>query len=317
MMNKEKGKWKTNKYIVAVLAIFCALLWGSAYPTVKLGYKFFGMNESSSYDKMLFAGIRFLLAGMAIIIVMSLLNKRLLYPKKARSIPKILLLGLAYTGIQYLFFYIGLSNTAGAKSAILQGTATFFTVILSAVFYKNDRLTIRKITGCILGFAGVIIINLNTEFGGLDMSLQGEGFIVLASLFFGIGSIISKWILNEEDSFTIAGYQLLSGGLFLIIAGWLGGGHIPVVSIEGILMMVYLVFLSSVVYSLWTMLLSYNRVSSVSIYYSFVPIFGVLLSGLLLSEKVLNWRSLFALLLVCSAIYIVNSAKNDDLKNTY
>lgn len=312
MMNKEEGKWITNKYIVAVLAIFCALLWGSAYPTVKLGYGFFGMNESSSYDKMLFAGIRFLLAGMAIIIVMSLINKRLLYPKKVSSIPKILLLGLTYTGIQYLFFYIGLSNTAGSKSAILQGTATFFTVILSAVFYKNDKLTIRKIVGCILGLAGVIIINLRVEFGGFDMSLQGEGFVVLASLFFGVGSVISKWILNEEDSSTIAGYQLFFGGLFLIIAGRLGGGHIPVVTVEGILMMAYLVFLSSTVYSVWTMLLSYNRVSSVSIYYSFVPIFGVLLSGLLLSEKVLNWRSLVALLLVCSAIYIVNSAKNDD-----
>jgi len=309
---KEKSKWITNKYVVAVLATFCALLWGSAYPAIKLGYQYFGMTQSGSYDKILFAGFRFLFAGLAVIIVMSFIKKGLLYPQKTRTIPKILLLGLTYTGIQYIFFYIGLSNTAGAKSAILQGTTTLFTVILSAVFIKNDKLTVRKTAGCILGFLGVVIINLNTEFGGLEMSLQGEGFLILASLFFGIGSIMSKWIVKEEDSSTVVGYQLITGGLFLIITGLLGGGHIPVITIEGILMMCYLVFLSSVVYSLWTMLLNYNRVSSVTIYYSFVPVFGVILSGIFLHEDVLNWRSLIALAMVFSAIYIVNSAKDND-----
>lgn len=142
--------------------------------------------------------------------------------------------------------------------------------------------------------------------------MQGEGFLILASLFFGIGSIMSKWIVKEEDSSTVVGYQLITGGLFLIITGLLGGGHIPVITIEGILMMCYLVFLSSVVYSLWTMLLNYNRVSSVTIYYSFVPVFGVILSGIFLHEDVLNWRSLIALAMVFSAIYIVNSAKDND-----
>jgi len=311
-MMKEKSKWITNKYIVAVLATFCALLWGSAYPGIKLGYQYFGITQGSSYDKILFAGFRFLFAGLAVIIFMSVINKKLLYPQKSSTIPKILLLGLTYTTIHYIFFYIGLSNTAGGKSAILQGTTTLFTVILSAIFIKNDKLTVRKTAGCILGFLGIVIINLNTEFGGLEMSLQGEGFLLLASLFFGIGSIMSKWAVKEEDSSTVVGYQLIIGGLFLIMTGLLGGGHIPVVSIEGILILCYLVFLSSVVYSLWTMLLNYNKVSSVTIYYSFVPVFGVILSGILLGEEILNWHRLIALALVFSAIFIVNSATDND-----
>jgi len=304
-MGESKTRWINNKYIVALLAVFCALLWGSAYPSVKIGYELFGMSNSGSYDKMLFAGIRFILSGILVIISMSIIKRKFLYPKP-KNILKIILLGLTQTGIQYAFFYVGISNTSGSKSAIIQGTATFLTVLFSALVYKNDRLNFRKVFGCLIGFIGVIIINLKDEFGGLDIMLQGEGFLFFASIFFAVGSVLSKWILKEENGAAVAGYQLVFGGTFLFVIGLLKNGRIPVVTTGGLTMLAYLVLLSALAYTLWTMLLSANPVSSVSIYYSFVPVFGVILSGLFLHEQILNWRNLLALSLVCIAIYIVN-----------
>lgn len=73
-------------------------------------------------------------------------------------------------------------------------------------------------------------------------------------------------------------------------------------------MLVYLALLSAAAYSLWGILLKYNPVSRVSIYNFMTPVFGVLLSWLMLTEasnvKVIN--VVISLLLVCAGIFLLN-----------
>ncbi len=63
-------------------------------------------------------------------------------------------LGATQTALQYVFFYIGVANTTGVKSSIMNSTVTFFSVILAHYIYKNDKLSMQKIMGCIVGFIG-------------------------------------------------------------------------------------------------------------------------------------------------------------------
>lgn len=57
-----------NKILVTALAIFCNILWGSAFPFVKIGYEQFGITTQTS-DKIVFAGIRFCIAGLILLVV--------------------------------------------------------------------------------------------------------------------------------------------------------------------------------------------------------------------------------------------------------
>lgn len=294
--------------MILLLAIICTLLWGSAFPCIKLGYEWFAIPSEDISSKILFAGYRFFLAGIFTILAGILISRKWIHPTR-QNIGIISLLGIIQTGLQYLLFYIGLSNTTGVKGAILSATGAFIAVILAHFFYQNDRLTLNKALGCLAGFSGVVLLNLSGGdlLGGF--SFFGEGFMMLSAASFAIGSLISKRAAQTGDPVMITGYQLLIGGAALIFAGIISGGNLAVISGKGIALLIYLAFLSAVAFVLWTLLLKYNPVGKISVYNFLTPIFGALLSALILGEELWNLKNLGALFLVCGGIFIVNLPK--------
>lgn len=121
--------------VIVLLALLCTILWGTAYPAVKIGYNLFAIDIADGFGKLLFAGLRFTLAGLMTLIVSVVLQKRLIVPQR-RYWGGILQLGLVQTTGQYIFFYLGLANTTGVKGSILYALATFFVVIF-AHFYSQ------------------------------------------------------------------------------------------------------------------------------------------------------------------------------------
>ena len=98
----------------------------------------------------------------------------------------------------------------------------------------------------------------------------------------------------------------------MVIVALLLGGHIDLSSIKAIGVLLYLSALSAVAYSLWGVLLKHNPVSKVSIYSFMTPVFGVLLSVLLLSEpsSATPIQLIITLVLICTGILIVNYKKD-------
>lgn len=186
-------------------------------------------------------------------------------------------------------------------------------VILAHFFYKDDKLTFRKTLGCIVGFLGIIIVNLSGDVNS-QSSFLGEGCLIISALAFAIGSIISKEATKiESNPMIVTGYQLLIGGFILIVFGLIGGGKLQVTSTSAFMLFLYLALLSSIAFSLWTTLFKYNPVSKVSIFNFLTPIFGTILSALILSEDVFNLKNISALILVCFGIYIVNKCQRQKI----
>lgn len=77
------------------------------------------------------------------------------------------------------------------KGSILNSIGNFFAVILAHFAFTNDKLTVKKIVGCILGFGGVALCCFEH---GMDFSFkfQGDGFILIAAFCFALGSVITK-----------------------------------------------------------------------------------------------------------------------------
>ncbi len=298
-------KFKNSTKITILLAVFCNILWGSAYPGIKLGYQAFGVETVP--EILLFAGLRFAIAGLILICFTSAKDKRIRVPKK-ENVPKLLLLAFVYTALQYFFFYFGLSKTSGTNGSIVNSTSTFMAVILAHFIYKNEKMTITKVLGTIIGFLGVLSVTLSG--GSSGVSFWGEGLIAIGALAFVIGSVISKKVTQTENAATVAMYNLLLGGIMLIIAGLLGSGKFASVNLSGILGLLYLCFLSIGAYSIWTMLLTYNPVSKISIYNFIIPVSATILSAIFLDENIFEIKYLISLVLVCAGIVIVNKSKN-------
>ncbi|WP_243253756.1 DMT family transporter [Anaerotruncus rubiinfantis] len=298
----------TKEPVIILVAVICTLLWGSAFPCLKIGYELFALATNDIPGKLVFAGVRFTFAGLVTIAAGSLVSRRLLLPDR-KNIRGIILLGFVQTFLEYLFFCIGVANTTGVKSSILNSVSSFFAVILAHFCYKNDRITPKKVAGCILGFIGVVLITLSGGSFGAGFNFTGDGFVIIAAISFSVGFVISKNVSANGDSVMISGWQLMIGGVGLLAVGLAFGGSLNVVTAEGIGLLVYLVILSALAFGGWTILLKYNPVAKISIYNFLTPVFGALLSAVFLHEIFFTFQNLAALFCVCAGIYVVNHQK--------
>ena len=291
---------------VLTAAIISNLLWGSAAPCIKLGYRYFAIASDDVMSQILFAGVRFTLAGVLTVLLGSLLHRRILLPKRGSGYMT-LMLAMMQTVIQYTFFYIGLSHAPGFKGSIISPTSTFFALLIAALVFRQENLTVKKLLGCLIGFAGVVVVSVNGSLEG-GMRLNGEGFLVLAAASYGCSSVLIKRFSEREDPVVLSGWQFICGGAMMSVAALLGGGKLNAVSSGAWLLIMYMGFLSAVAYTLWSLLLQRHPVSRIMIFSFLNPVFGVLLSALLLDEvKVLNIpRCLLAMMLVCLGVWVVN-----------
>lgn len=298
----------SNRKVVVLLASLCCLLWGSAYPAIKNGYAMFAIAPDDIPTKMLFAGYRFAFAGL-LLLIMAAFTNRDVFSLSWRNLRQVTALGLTQTSIQYVFFYVGLSNTTGVKGSIMNATGTFFSVLMAHFIYQNDRLSRNKVLGCLLGFGGVMVVNFNRELLDFHFTMLGEGFVVIAAFVLSAGTIYGKRISQKMDSVVLTGYQLTIGGVALVGAGEALGGSLTGFTLQSSALLLYMVLLSSVAFALWTILLKYNRVGLVAVFNFLIPVFGAVLSAIFLGETILEWKNVVALALVCSGIWLVTKQR--------
>lgn len=306
----QKQSTLTRTGIVALLACVCCILWGSAIPMIKTGYHLMQMDSADTASQIVFAGIRFTLAGLLVLAFTSIREKKVMFPDKEvlkYAIP----VCLAQTVGQYFFFYIGVANTSGVKGGIITGLGNFIAILLSCLVFRNERMTVRKSAGCILGFAGVVVINIMGNSLDMGFKLTGEGFILIAQLSYGISTVLINIFSRKVSPVILSGTQFTMGGIVLTLIGTGMGGHLGNVTIGGVAIIFYLAMVSAVAYTLWSVLLAWNDVSKVAIFGFVNPLCSVILSALILGEvrQAFNIESLVALLLVCTGIYIVNHKK--------
>jgi len=290
--------------VVVALALLCCLLWGSSYPAIKTGYAWFGISRNDIPAQLVFAGWRFLGAGL-ILLAWAVATRKVIWGLGPGAGRQLVVLGLAQTTLQYVFFYVGLAHTTGVKGSIMNATGTFFSVLLAHWVYHNDRLSHAKLWGCLVGFAGVMVVNLGRGTLDLDVTLLGEGFVVIAALVLAAASIYGKQVSQRMDSVVMTGWQLGLGGVALLAIGWSLGGSLTGFTWGSTVLLVYLALLSSAAFSLWSILLKHNRVSQITVFNFTVPIFGAALSALFLGEALWEWKNLLALVLVCVGIWLV------------
>lgn len=213
----------TSTYTICFGAMLSCLLWGSAAPCIKIGYSLFEISGTAS--QLLFAGIRFIIAGILTILFGSILSRKILIPQKS-SIPDVFKLAMVQTVLQYIFYYIGLANTSGVNASIINASNVFVSLLFSCLLFKFEKLTTRKIFGSVIGFLGVILINISGAAINGNFSFAGEGAIFMSCLSYGLSSCLIKRYSQRENPVTLSGYQFFTGGIVLTIIGFLCGGRI-------------------------------------------------------------------------------------------
>lgn len=305
-MKKENISIFQRPFWVALFALTAAVVWGWAYPLIKLGFGEFQITQNMTGSKMLFAGIRFCISGLIILAMAHTKGKSLAFDLK-RHWWFVLLFSLLNTTLHYLFFYIGLSHAEGSRSAILNSMSVFSVVILACIFFKSDKMTMRKVIGCVLGFIGILALNLGGKESG-QFTLLGDGFIILNALCSAAASLMTRGLSKRIDVFVGTGYALAVGGALLIVPGLLIGGSLPNVTVRGIIYLFLLIGISTTGFGLYNKLLSCNPVGKVTIFNSLIPVVGAVTSCLCLGET-FYWKYVIAGTLAAVGIYVINKGK--------
>lgn len=295
-----------DKRYKAILAIICAVGWSMAYPLIKVGYGIFEISADDLGGKLLFAGVRFLFAGL-LVSAFCVCRKTKLDLKVRKDISWLLLLALVNTALHYMFAYIGLSNNTSGRSTILDSMSGFFLIFLSTVFFADDKLNKRKVIGCVMGFAGIVLINV--EPGGNffeNITFGGDGMILLNALCGAFGGVITRVVSKKMNIMSATGYSMAIGGALLVLAGLcIGTSGAWNLQIGGIVVLTALVLISAVCFAIYNELLAVYPISEIAIYNALIPVLGVMFAALFLNEP-LKWQYFVAVLLVAAGICIVN-----------
>lgn len=293
---------------VSIFALTAAIAWGWAYPLIKLGFAEFAISADMTGSKLLFAGVRFCISGLIVLAVARATHKPFAL-RQGGDWWYILLFALLNTTLHYMCFYIGLSHAPGARSAILNSLSVFLVVLLACLFFPSDRLTPAKVTGCVIGFAGILALNIGGLSSDTDsFTLLGDGMIVLNALCGASASLLTRGLGRRVNVFVGTGYSLAIGGALLIAMGLCMGGSLPRVTILGMMYLVLLIAISTVGFTLYNKLLTCNPVGKVAIYNSLIPVVGAVTSCACLGEP-FYLRYVLAAGLASTGIYIINRSK--------
>ncbi len=306
--NSKQTIWSKLPVLFAT-ALFCCVLWGSATPAIKNAYELFGIGVDDTASRIMLAGARFMIAGGMTILLGSMLAGKILIPGKS-FLKYVVVLALFQTIGQYYFFFMSLAHTSGVRGSVINASGNFFAILLAAYVFRFEEMTFKKFIGCVAGFAGIILIlgGFGALFSGEGITLQGEGAMLVAALFYALSGCCIKIFSKHENPVVLSGYQFALGGFVLFTIGVIMGGNLHFGTTGCYLNLIYMGFISAGAYTLWGILLKHNPVSRVSIFGFMNPVMGVLLSAIILGEngEAFSLNGVLALILVTIGIIIVN-----------
>jgi len=249
------------------------------------------------------AGIRFFIASI-VIFLWARYTGRSLKLKKGQ-IFQVLIISAIFT-LQLGSFYLGMSETPASRATLIVNLQPFFVLILAHYFIKGDRLTLRKITGMIMGFSGLAFLFLGR--GDITTGISTWDLIILtATVLWACNAIYTKTIIHEFRPFQITFYPMLFSVPVFFLGGFIfDNAMIKIIDFRVISSMFYQALVTaSLGFVAWNSLLQKHGAVALHSFVFIIPISGVALGGLLLGEAITS-DVIIALLLIASGIITVH-----------
>jgi drug/metabolite transporter (DMT)-like permease len=198
----------------------------------------------------------------------------------------------------------GLTMIGAGHAAVVCYTLPVWTALLSALYLK-ERLTLRVVSGLVLGMGGVAVL-ASHDFAALGSNPLGLAFVLAAAMSWGVGTILIKRRRWSAGMNTLAGWQLLMAAAPIgLIALLTERFALDQASNAALLSAAYILVFGVVVgYALWFKVVSLFSATIASIGALVTPVIGMASSALLLGEPI-GWREVVALALVLSAVALV------------
>ncbi len=300
---------KRSPYFVFLPVLLCALLWGSAFPAIKLVYSHWAEAgvEVNIFDRWLFAGVRFTVAGLGLLLI----AKKPLEEWRATPKKWVALLAVSQTLLQYLFFYLGLSLSSGSLTALMAATGSFWWMILAPVMLGTVWPKLRQWLILVVGALGVGLA-VYAPGSGAGSPLLGALCIMAATFFGSIGVLVVSKVKSTMGSRAATGFALFLGGVGLSLVAFPAWENIYQL-FDGYVIAVtaWLVIVSAMAFAVWNHLSTQYPVPLLASCRFLIPVSGVLQSLLFLPGESAGWGLVIGGVLVIGSTLYATLAKHD------
>ena len=290
-----------KKYFFLIIGM-TIIFWAFAFPLIKIG-----LEELSPVNLTI---MRLLVACIVFLILLLTIPNKFSKIHKKDILP-IFLLG--FTGI--IIYHLGLNYgeqyiSASAASLII-ATIPIFVVILAVIFLK-EKITLKIVLGIILSLVGVVIISI---VGKPDIPIEikyvSGAFAVLIGALVGAGyTVAGKKMLSRYSALSLTVYAFLFGSIGLI--PFINNSlfeEVVAMSVTGWSVVIFLGICSTVIsYVLWYVALEIKSASKISVYLYFIPVLSTIISYILFQDKI-TWLFIFGGALVILGLYVVNKQR--------
>jgi drug/metabolite transporter (DMT)-like permease len=291
--------WRTRVYkhrskLPILIWLVLSLIWGSTWLFIKLGLE--------DLPPFTFAGIRFVIAALILSIVIVIRRRPL--PRRRRDWGLMAVTGLLSFTLNYGLLFWGEQRTTSGLAAILQTIIPVFGLVIAHLYLPEERITLRKLGGVVLGIIGVGLIFSNQFVAEGKSALWGSVAIVVGALGVAYSNVLIKARARHLDSAVLAAGQMVFGLIPLLLIGTIAEGN-PLKLHWTPLALFSLFYLalvgSSIAFLLFYWLVRNMDVTKTMLISLVTPLIAVILGMLVLNER-LTWRIFLGGVVIISGI---------------
>ena len=284
---------KTKHWIV-----FISLggIWSSSFMWIKIA-----VQEVGPVTLVAFRVLFGLLFGIAVIFI-----QRTPWPQTFKAWFPLLLLGLTNVAIPFFLISWGEKSIDSAVASILDATVPLFTILIAHFLLQDDKMTLPKVLGLLIGFAGVIVL-MSKDIGASTGSLLGQFAVIVASMFYAGSSVYVRKTTVDTPGILRSAGPLVSATAVM----WLGSAMfespltIPQMGLTWVALLFLGIFGSGLAFVLAFYLIHEIGPTRTTMVTYLFPLGGVILGVTFLSEQ-LSWQLVTGAILIVSSLVVAN-----------
>ena len=281
-----------------VVFIALGLIWGSSFLWIKVAVQ--------EVDAFTLVSWRLLFGTLGMVAVIAL--RRPPFPRGWRTWVALAVLGIINTALPFVLISWGEKSIDSAVASVLNSTVPLFTLVIAHLFLHDEKITVRKAVGLLIGFVGVLaLMARDLELDGIRAGMLGQAAVLLAAVSYASASVFARRTMREISPLVQAFVPMaFADAVVWSMATQVGDpGRLPALPITWVALLWLGLLGSCVAYLLYYNLLhSVGATRAVMVTYIF-PVVGVAL-GVLFLEELADWHLVVGGLLVVASIAAVN-----------
>ena len=281
-----------------ILLLTLGVMWGTSYAFIKLGVQ--------TLPTFTLIAARLLIGFVLLAIVVAVAREPL--PRNPRVYGNLLIMAVINIVIPFTLITSAERSVDSAIAAIINGAVPLVVILLAALTFPDEPITLNRLVGLLVGYAGVVVIvypGLATSTGG---QISGELALIGSTISYGIGAVFARAKMRGLRPMIPAVFQVGFAFVIITVLAFLNERPLDVTwNLDAVIAVVWLGILGSgVAYLLNFRLLSRIGATRTSILAYFLPIVGIV-SGAIMFGETIDLYVVIGTAMVIGGVALVNS----------